>query len=70
MSVPFCGVAHEGQSLVGDLVRTCRSRSQYSHMRGVPGLLIVVTGQGHIVAARVYRAYCCASIGYGLAIEC
>ena len=28
----ICGDAHAGQLFIGDLVRTCRSRSQYSHM--------------------------------------
>lgn len=54
--IPVHGDAHVGQSLFGDFVRTYCSTSQYSHMRGAPGVSIVVTGQGHIVAARVYHA--------------
>ena len=54
--IPVHGDAHVGQSLVGDFVRICCSRSHYSHIRGAPGVSIVVTGQGHIVASRVYHA--------------
>ena len=64
------GDAHAGQSFVGDLVRTCRTRSQWSHMRGLPGVLSLMTDQGHIVAARVYRACCRAVVGRGFAREC
>ena len=44
--VSAVGAVHTGQLFVGDLVRTYRSRSQCSHMRGVPGVSIVMTGYG------------------------
>ena len=70
VSVPACGEAHAVQSFVGDLVRTWRSRSQFSHMRGVPDLLTVATRYGQVVAARVYHACCLDVVGRGLAMEC
>ena len=36
---------------MSDFVRTCRRRSQYSYMRGTPGVSIVMTGHGQIDAA-------------------
>ena len=46
-----------------------RSRSQYSHMRSVPGVSIDQVGQGYMVDARVYRSCCLLVVGRGLVIE-
>lgn len=70
MSVAERGLAHAGQAVVGDCVRTRFSWSQYSHMRGMPGVASVVIGHGKIVAARVYLACSLAGVGHGLAMEC
>ena len=56
MSVAERGMAHAGQAVTGDCVRTCLIWSQYSYMRGVPGLASVVIRHGQIVATRVYLA--------------
>ena len=40
-----CGDANAGQSFVGDFVRICRSRTQYSHMRGCTDVATLKTGQ-------------------------
>ena len=44
--VLVCCDAHAKQSFFDDLVRKFRSRLQYSHIRGMPGVLTVVTGHG------------------------
>ena len=43
-AVPVYGDAHEGQAFLDDCVRTCRSKSQYLHIQGVPVLSTMVTG--------------------------
>ena len=54
-SLSVCGDAHAGQSSVDDLVMTCRSRTQCSHMKGLPGVETLRIGQGHTIDARMYR---------------
>ena len=46
----------------------CRSRSQLSHIRGIPMVPTLTTGQGNIVTARVYRVCCYVSVGRILAM--
>ena len=53
-----------------DCVMIYRSRSQYSHIYGVPGLAMAMRGHGHLVVARVYQTCFCVSVGHGLATEC
>lgn len=62
------GVAHTGQSFIGDFVRTCRSRSYYLHIRGVTGWTVVITGNIQIVAVRAYRVCYYVVVGRGLAM--
>ena len=50
VSVPICGDTHAGQSVVGVFVRTYRSISYYSTMRGVSGLSTSVIEHGQLVA--------------------
>ena len=70
VSIPVCGDAHTEQSFIGDFIRTCCSRLQYIHMRGVRCLPTLVTGHGQIVAAQLYRACCFVVVGRRLTIEC
>ena len=51
------------------LYRTNRCRLQCSHMRGIPSVSTEKTGQGHMVAARMYLSYFYLSVGSGLARE-
>ena len=42
---------------------------QYQHIRSVSGVSILIAEQGHMVAARVYRACYCVAMGRGSAKE-
>ena len=53
--------------IVGDFVKICQNRSQYSHIRRVPGISMVIEHE-QTVAARAYRARYCVNVGRELAI--
>ena len=61
-------VASGRESLDVDMI-WC-SKSQLSYTRSVPWVPNLMTGQGAVVTARVYRVCYCVSVGCGLAMEC
>ena len=67
--VLVCGDTHAGQAFVGDLVRTCRSRSQYPHIRVVHGVSTLVSGYEQIIIARMYPTCFCVVMGCGLVVD-